>query len=104
MQVAINEAAEIMQVSADTIRRRIKRNQIKAFKKNGVWTVDIEEPDRGEVESLKELVKVLQTQLDARTREISELHILLQRVSSLSGPPGAIRLPWYKRLLGIKRP
>jgi hypothetical protein len=41
----------------------------------------------GEVAALRELVTVLRDQLDARTREVAELHVLLQR-AQLPAPVG----------------
>ena len=87
-QVGIPEAARILGMSQDTVRRRLNNGELKGTKVPGPggfrWTVDVDgfnkqEPTNngGLVDVLKDQVADLRTQLEARTREISELHQLL---------------------------
>lgn len=103
-KVGINEASRCLGVSSDTIRRRIKKGELPAYKENGVWYVDIPQTENasqdsssGEVQALKQLVEVLKDELEARRREIQELHVLLRDTRAL--PPGREIKPFWKRLL-----
>ena len=120
--ISIREAAQLQGVSQDTIRRRIRRGELKAHQEptpQGFrWLVELEEEvaqaeprptlgqgigdaQAGEAQVLRELVATLRSQvqgqgeeLEARRREVSELHILLQQ-KALMAPGGH---PWWRRL------
>ena len=120
--ISIREAAQLQGVSQDTIRRRIRRGELKAHQEptpQGFrWLVELEEEvaqaeptqtqelgigdaQAGEAQVLRELVATLRSQvqgqgeeLQARRREVSELHILLQQ-KALPAPEGR---PWWRRL------
>ena len=120
--IAIREAAQLQSVAQDTIRRRIRRGELKAHQEptpQGFrWLVELEEEvaqaeptqtqgqgiddaQAGEAKVLRELVTTLRSQvqgqgeeLQARRREVSELHILLQQ-KALPAPGGR---PWWRRL------
>jgi transposase len=120
--ISIREAAQLQGVSQDTIRRRIRRGELNAYKEptpQGFrWVVELEEAtaqveppqvqgqgigdaQAGEGEVLRELVATLRSQvqdqgveLESRRREVSELHILLQQ-KALPAPEGR---PWWRRL------
>ena len=120
--ISIREAAQLQGVAQDTIRRRIRRGELKAHQEptpQGFrWLVELEEevaqaeptPTQGqgigdaqarEAQVLRELVATLRSQvqdqgveLEARRREVSELHILLQQ-KALPAPGGS---PWWRRL------
>lgn len=100
--VDVNEASLVLGVSVDTIKRRARRGEIPAKQektKSGFkWFIEIESESvgqseapteahkgQGEVEALKLLVSELQKdkqllwdEVEARRREIGELHVLLQ--------------------------
>lgn len=104
-RVSIAEASRRMGVSPDTIRRRIKKGELPAFKerspKGDAWLVDIPDDQLpaggdGETQALRETIKVLQQELEYRRREIQELHVLLRDTRSLLAPPAG--RPWWKRL------
>lgn len=106
-KVQIFEASRRMGVSPDTIRRRIKKGELPAYKENNVWYVDVPESEikvtdnDGEVQALKQLVKVLQDELEARRREIQELHVLLRDSRALLPEPKP--KPWWRHLLPRRR-
>ena len=123
--ISIREAAQLQGVSQDTIRRRIRRGELKAHQEptpQGFrWLVELElevaqaEPTQtqgqgigdahaGEGQVLRELVETLRSQvqgqgeeLEARRREVSELHILLQQ-KALPAPGGH---PWWRLLWSL---
>ena len=120
--ISIREAARLQGVAQDTIRRRIRRGELNAYQEptpQGFrWLVELEEEvaqaeptptqgqgigdaQAGEAQVLRELVATLRSQvqgqgeeLEARRREVSELHILLQQ-KALPAPGGH---PWWRRL------
>jgi hypothetical protein len=90
----IREAARRLGVSQDTIRRRIRRGDLTAAREptaqGFVWLVDLpeEEAETGEpapagsasdLDHARELNRILLTELEARRREVSELHVLLSQ-------------------------
>ena len=152
MWVTVRDAAALLVVSEDTVRRRLKAGTLPArhepTRSGFRWLVEVPDPapedapaapphapspdsdgapangHATEVAALRELVDVLQREratlveeLDARRREVSELHILLGRAQGRGLPPQAVtaapargsaappqmpprrRLPWWERLL-----
>ena len=111
-ELSIADAAKRLGTSVDTIRRRISKGELKARKVTSphgeMYMVEIPDdappepqsppPDNSaEVEALRKTISILETELESRRREISELHILLQRATSPASKPPA--LPWWRRLL-----
>lgn len=98
-RVTIREAASRLGVSDDTIRRRIARGVLHAERdgsaRNARILVQVDEPasdaprseptpsSSAELELLRAYVGTLREQVDARTREVSELHVLLERQTRL---------------------
>jgi excisionase family DNA binding protein len=112
-EVTIAEAATCLGVSVDTVRRRIGKGELKYRKVSSphgeMYMVEIpednapvNEPPRAvpvnnpEIDALHQTISILQTELEARRREISELHILLQRASLPA--PGPEGIPWWRRI------
>jgi hypothetical protein len=108
-EVPIIEAANSLGVSVDTIRRRISKGELKARKipspHGEIYMVEIpdnivvESSDSEEkkevtpsevqtIEAMKKTISILQTEVDARRREVQELHVLLQQAQK--------QLPVYK--------
>lgn len=113
--VSIAEAARLLEVSQDTVRRRVRRGTLTARKEATAqgfnWLVDLpddltqakaEEEDDGEVKALHDLVKALQDEVQSRRREVQELHVLLQQSYALLPAPKA--RPWWRRLFGANQP
>src|ERR671933_170869 len=84
--VSIAEAARILNLSEDGVRKRIKRGVLHATKVNGVWQVVVdpsrsEKTDSGSVQNgsgrlvdhLQNEVEFLRTQLAVKDQQISEL-------------------------------
>jgi len=116
--VSITDAATRLGISADTVRRRIGKGILTGHQESTAqgfrWMIELPEPeqetnghhDSGSLEnlvasSLENLVVTLQAQvsaqadeLEARRREVSELHVLLQTVqTALSAPKSR---PWWR--------
>ena len=120
--VTIQEAAQHLGVSQDTVRRRIRKEELQARQTptpQGLrWVAELEDleedaqaaptaphrPDIGSAQvedgqDLRELVDVLRSQLQsqeeelvARRREVQELHVLLQQKAL----PEAVGRPWWR--------
>ena len=120
--VTIQEAAQYLGVSQDTVRRHIRKEELRARQtptpQGFRWVVELgnlEEdapaaptpphmPDIGgsqaeDSRALRELVDALRSQLHsqeeelvARRREVQELHVLLQQKAL----PEAIERPWWQ--------
>jgi len=106
-KVSIGEAAHRLGVSTDTVRRRISRGELTAHKEPTPpyrWEVELElkdQPLNGPDSNLDALVTTLQAQvqaqaeeLDARRREVQELHVLLQTAQTALTAPE--RRPWWR--------
>jgi len=91
-QVGIVEAARRLGISQDTVRRRLKIEELKGTKVTSPggfrWVVDLDgqgsssqtddqQVDHELVDLLKAQVQDLRDQLETRAREVSELHQLL---------------------------
>ena len=110
--LTIKEASKRMGVSSDTIRRRIRSGELKAsLDANHTYRIDpgdlppatepTPEPtaqdNAGEVEALKQTIALLQTELEARRREVQELHVLLQQSRPLLPErTSTLKSLWYK--------
>jgi len=124
-ELTIAQAAERLGVSMDTIRRRISKGEIKARKvpsaHGEMYMIEI--PDNAsqqteekagknndghnssEIEALRKTISILETELEARRREVQELHVLLQQAQAafpqVRGHSQV--LPLWRRLLPWKR-
>jgi len=106
------EAAHALGISLDALRKRISRGTIEAVKKSGHWYVhlggnqpasdrpDERPPDNHDHVDGKELaiaamearITSLERQLEAREREVGQLHHLLAQTALNA----AERKPWWK--------
>lgn len=97
------QAAKRLGVSVDTIRRRVRSGELEAHKESTPqgfrWLVVLPSDAgaraaraadvtgvAGEADVLREMVGLLREQLDARTREVQELHTLLAQARGLPAP------------------
>jgi len=107
--VSVGEAARRLGVSTDTIRRRISKGELTAHQEptpQGYrWQVELELDNKAvnHESNLEALVITLQNQvqaqgeeLDARRREVQELHVLLQTAQTALTAPNK---PWWRRWL-----
>jgi len=111
-RVGIAEAARMLGLSQDTVRKRVRSGELAGEQERAPggfrWMVDLDveldpPPVGGDprgngrsdalVDVLMAQVQDLREQLDARTREISELH---QLMGARSLNPGR---PWWRRWL-----
>jgi len=110
-KVSIGQAARHLGVSTDTIRRRIGKGELAAHREptpQGYrWEIELELDDRqgnGKDSNFEALVTTLQAQvqaqaeeLDARRREVQELHVLLQTAQgALTAPERHAWWRWWK--------
>ena len=103
-EVPITDAAKILNVSMDTVRRRIGKGELKARKvpspHGETYLVEVpddpnpvsEIPDDKDdnpvaIEAMRKTISILETELEARRREVQELHVLLQQAQKQL-PPG----------------
>jgi len=110
-KVSVGEAARRLGVSTDTIRRRIGKGELLAHREptpQGFrWEIELEpnnQPLNDHEGSTEALVTALQAQvqaqadeLDARRREVQELHVLLQTAqAALTAPERRSWWRWWK--------
>jgi len=107
-KVSVGEAARRLGVSTDTIRRRIGKGELLAHREptpQGFrWEIELgpdDQPLNSHEGNTGALVTILQAQvqaqaeeLDARRREVQELHVLLQTAQAALGAPE--RRPWWR--------
>jgi DNA-binding transcriptional MerR regulator len=117
------EAAQYLGVSTHTIKRRLKKGELKgeqqATPQGFVWLVEVAD-DSGAIptataesanhsEEVIELLKsnleerdkqisFLKEELESRRREIQELHVLLQQAQTALSAPREDHQPWWRRL------
>ena len=111
--LSIEEAAKVLNVSKDTIRRRIKKGDIEAQKLPGPYgnMYYIKEKDLAAAAEIVDLVTVSRQLRPEEIKELmqaviyplqQEIKELRQEVQSLKGDikqlPAADRRPWYKRI------
>jgi hypothetical protein len=114
MQTTIPEAARRLGVSEHTVRRRVRSGELPgkqvATPQGFTWVVDIPddlpepETSSSEVQALRELVANLQDrinaqgkELEAKNKQIEQLHVLLQQAQAALPAPRDNR-PWWQRL------
>jgi transposase-like protein len=113
MQVTISEAARLLGISEPTARRRVRSGELPGTQtptpQGFVWLVELpddvgrESAASGEIAALRELITQLKSQvetqgveLEARRREVQELHVLLQQFGTALPAAGDNRSWWYK--------
>jgi predicted transcriptional regulator len=118
--LTIKEAADRLGISEVTIRRRLRTGQLKGYQESpptGKWFIEVSDDDveQGEVntdeandalelvaalrDTIKrqdEVIGLLTHQLEAREREVQELHVLLQQSQTALPAAGDNRPWWYK--------
>jgi hypothetical protein len=122
-EVTIAEAARCLGMSIDSIRRRIAKGELNAHKvpspHGEIYMVEIPEdalpsPETNDekidstatIDAMLKTISVLENELDARRREVQELHVLLQQAQKQL-PPGKTenkaaephqKVSWWKKL------
>ena len=122
-EVPILDAAKILNVSMDTVRRRIGKGELKARKVPSPHgeTYLVEVPDDADpprevpedkednplaIEAMRKTISILETELEARRREVQELHVLLQQAQKQlpqgntdnSADKAPVKVSWWRRL------
>ena len=107
-KLSVGEAARRLGVSTDTIRRRISKGELLAHREptpQGYrWEIELQPNDQplnshnGDneilVTTLQAQVQAQAQELDARRREVQELHVLLQTAQAALGAPE--RRSWWR--------
>ena len=121
-EVTIAEAARCLGMSIDSIRRRIAKGELNAHKvpspHGEIYMVEIPEDalpaetneekidSTATIDAMLKTISVLENELDARRREVQELHVLLQQAQKQL-PPGKAenkaaeapqKVSWWKKL------
>lgn len=102
--LSIAQAAEHLNVSTDTIRRRLKGGELEGNKAGRTWQVFLPEPGTRTTENDGKLVAALEAHIESQGQvietqatQIAELHQLLARAQTALPAPGQ---PWWKKLFG----
>ena len=107
MRVTIAEAAQILRLSERTIRRRLQVGELTGSRMASpggyTWLVDVpDEAPIGESDRTEALIARLEAQveaqdqeLEARRREVQQLHVLLQQAQAALPAPRNGR-PWWR--------
>ena len=127
-EVTIAEAAKRLGKSTDSIRRRIAKGELKARKvpspHGEIYLVELpddatsstpvaedKEDNTIAVEAMRKTISILEIELEARRREVQELHVLLQQAQKQL-PPGKSegapeetpkKVTWWQRLITRKK-
>ena len=103
-RLSITQAAEHLNVSTDTIRRRLKAGELEGEKAGRTWQVFLPEPGTRTTESDGKVIAALEAHIEsqgqvieAQTTQIAELHQLLARAQTALPAP---REPWWKKVFG----
>jgi hypothetical protein len=113
MQVTISEAARLLGISEPTARRRVRSGELPGTQtptpQGFVWMVELpddlplDSASSGGIAALRELNAQLKAQveaqgveLEARRREVQELHVLLQQFQIALPAAGDNRSWWRK--------
>jgi len=114
MEVGIKEAAEILEVSTDTIRRRLKRGELGGTRmetpQGFVWAIRIDKREQPPMQLLKsdqanvstpmQLVEFLQEQLRTKDAHIGQLiHELRELRTEIKALPAPRGKSWWRSLL-----
>jgi len=115
-RVDIATAAAQMGITPEAARKRIARGSLDAVKEDGRWYITTnghvqdnehhvqdsvqDRPDNrpdDRPDSKDKLIEVLTEELEARRREVQELHVLLQTAqAALVAPKEGIKTAWWK--------
>jgi hypothetical protein len=115
MQVSISEASRLLRVSENTVRRRLKNGELKGHHVASVggfaWIIEL--PDdlvqdgtecgeiaemRASMARMEAYIASLEGQLQAKDKQIEQLHVLLQHAQAALPVPKEDRLSWWRRL------
>jgi hypothetical protein len=116
MQVSIPEASRLLRVSENTVRRRLKSGELKGHHVGSVggfaWMIELPDdsvqdaPESGEVAEMRASmtrmeahITLLEGQLQAKDKQIEQLHVLLQQAQTALSAPREERQSWWRRLL-----
>ena len=127
-EVTIAEAAKCLGKSTDSIRRRIAKGELKARKvpspHGEIYLIELSDSatatstvseDKADnpiaVEAMRKTISILETELEARRREVQELHVLLQQAqkqlplgkSEGTSKEAPKKVSWWRQLITRKK-
>jgi hypothetical protein len=89
------QAAQLLGLSADALRKRIARGTLDGFKSNGRWYVR-------NINVQNDIIALLRQQISVKDEQIRELHSLLANAQqavlespAVPLPPPSPRRPWW---------
>jgi len=99
----ISTAAAQMGITPEAVRKRIARGTLRATKQEGRWHISLKDigqdtrqdtgQDTGQ-DDKDRLIQTLTEEINARRREVQELHVLLQTAQAALTAPE--RRPWWR--------
>jgi hypothetical protein len=113
MQVSIPEASRLLRISENTVRRRLKNGELKGHHVASVggfaWMIELPDdlvedpPESGEMTEMRASmarmeahITSLEGQLQAKDKQIEQLHVLLQQAQAALPAAGDTRSWWDK--------
>jgi len=103
-KVSVGEAARRLGISVDTVRRRISKGELLAHREptpQGFrWEIELgpnDQPLNSHEGNNELLVTILREELDARRREIEQLHVLLGQAQAQTALAAPERRSWWRR-------
>jgi hypothetical protein len=113
MHVSIPEASRLLRVSENTVRRRLKNGELKGHHVASVggfaWMIELPDdlvqdaPESGEMAEMRASmarmeahITLLEGQLQAKDKQIEQLHVLLQQAQAALPAAGDNRSWWHK--------
>jgi predicted ArsR family transcriptional regulator len=106
-KVTIQEAAQTLGISVATVRRKLHMRVLKGTQEDpptGRWWVELpdegtfhengSEPYTDDCADLRETVAILREELEAKNKQIEQLHVLLQHTQAALPTPNHSRSWW----------
>ncbi len=104
MQVTVAEAARILGIPEKTVRRKVRTGELRGAQVHTAqglrWMVEVpdgtphQDPHNEDCAALREVIALLKEELEARRREVQELHVLLQASQAALPAPRSTRRWW----------
>jgi predicted ArsR family transcriptional regulator len=108
-KVTIQEAAQTLGISVATVRRKLHTGVLKGTQEDpptGRWWVELpdegafhendSEPYTDDCADLRETVAILREELEAKNKQIEQLHVLLQQAQAALPAPRENRAWWHR--------
>ncbi len=118
VEVSIEEASRLLGVSQETVRRRIRNGELEAHQEarpqgyiwrimlpddlpshlgNGYAPAELADALRDTIQRQDDTIAQMRSQLEAKDKQIEQLHVLLQQAQAALPTPRNNR-PWWQRV------